>query len=85
MEKLRTDLATAKQEAAIMALEFSEKMKRLHEERPSPRGQCQHAALAQSSGPDSGLSFDQGHTRSLRCLWAQLGHHASGQRKCVVS
>ncbi|XP_007497876.1 coiled-coil domain-containing protein 192 isoform X3 [Monodelphis domestica] len=38
MKKLQTDLATAKQEAAITVLELNEKIKTLYEGKPSPRG-----------------------------------------------
>ncbi|XP_051699341.1 coiled-coil domain-containing protein 192 isoform X2 [Oryctolagus cuniculus] len=38
VEKLQTDLAIAKQEAAITALELSEEIKMLREGKPAPRG-----------------------------------------------
>ncbi|XP_044535941.1 coiled-coil domain-containing protein 192, partial [Gracilinanus agilis] len=37
MKKLQTDLATAKQEAAITVLELNEKIKTLYEGKPTPR------------------------------------------------
>lgn len=42
VKKLQTDLATAKQEAAITVLELNEKIKTLCEGKPAPRGQYYH-------------------------------------------
>lgn len=42
VKKLQTDLATAKQEAAITLLELNEKIKTLYEGKPAPRGQYYH-------------------------------------------
>ncbi|KAL0607725.1 Ferritin heavy chain, partial [Plecturocebus cupreus] len=42
VKKLQTDLATAKQEAAITVLELSEKIKTPCEGKPAPRGQYYH-------------------------------------------
>ncbi|XP_062045943.1 coiled-coil domain-containing protein 192-like [Lepus europaeus] len=55
VEKLQTDLAIAKQEAAITALELSEEIRMLCEGKPSPRGQCHHVTCTR---PASGLWFD---------------------------
>ena len=45
LEKLQTDLATAKQEAAITVLELNEKIKTLCEGKPAPRGQYYHVTV----------------------------------------
>lgn len=46
LKKLQTDLATAKQEAAITVLELNEKIKALCEGKPAPRGQYYHVTVA---------------------------------------
>lgn len=46
VKKLQTDLAIAKQEAAITVLELNEKIKTLCEGRPFPRGQYYHVTGA---------------------------------------
>lgn len=45
LKKLQTDLATAKQEAAITVLELNEKIKTLREGKPAPRGQYYHVTV----------------------------------------
>lgn len=46
VKKLQTDLAIAKQEAAITVLELKEKIKTLCEGRPCPRGQYHYPVQA---------------------------------------
>lgn len=46
VKKLQTDLAIAKQEAAITVLELNEKIKTLCEGRPCPRGQYHYPATS---------------------------------------
>lgn len=45
LKKLQTDLATAKQEAAITVLELNEKIKTLCEGKLAPRGQYYHVTV----------------------------------------
>lgn len=51
LKKLQTDLATAKQEAAITVLELKEKIKTLCEGKPAPRGQYYHVTVVLAYGP----------------------------------
>lgn len=54
LKKLQTDLATAKQEAAITVLELNEKIKALCEGKPAPRGQYHHVTV---TGPRSWVVY----------------------------
>lgn len=67
VKKLQTDLAIAKQEAAITVLELNEKIKTLCEGRPCPRGQYHYPVQAHM-----GSSFWVMHCMQIECQQKQM-------------
>lgn len=64
LKKLQTDLATAKQEAAITVMELNEKIRTLHEGKTAPRGQYYHVTVARWPWVVQGIQFYCQHNQS---------------------